>query len=118
MTVTFPTEIRSITLLTLADLIRSNEQNQLKFASCIVSVSQRPELSGIPSQKSPPAVPTSSIKALVSCCLDKEHFSLRAASCYALQAYVFNNSDAQIAITTTLVSPPGENPNSSQQRNK
>jgi hypothetical protein len=110
-----PSEIRALSLLTLADLIRSNEDNQLKFSNCQALVSQRPEHSGIPSQKSPPPVNTSAIKAMIQCSLEKEPFIVRAAACCVLQCYLYNNHDGQLAIASTIIPPPGPNPNTPNQ---
>lgn len=106
-----PDEIRCLSLYTISDLIRSHEDNQVKFAECVIIISPRPEHSGLPNQKPPPGVPTSSLKAIIQTALEKEKFGIRAAACYVLQCYVCNNPEAQLALATTLVSPPTDIPN-------
>jgi intracellular protein transport protein USO1 len=110
-----PEAIRSLSLYTVADLIRSHEVNQTKLSECAIKLSLRPEHSGIPNQKLPPGVLTSAIKAIVQTALGKDKYSIRFAACYVFQCYVYNNPEAQLALATTLSQPPSDVSNTPQQ---
>eukprot|EP00842_Homolaphlyctis_polyrhiza_P006543 jgi/Hompol1/6890/HPOL_002507-RA len=108
-----PNRVRSQALLTVGDTIRGHASNQELFGKSVIMVATRPEISGLPNQRQPPGVPRSSLLSIIQTALgSREDFTIRAAAAYAFEAYVFNNPDGQLALISTLVPPPPDNPNS------
>ena len=107
-----PQRVRSESLFTVAEMIRCHPVNQETFSKSLVTAVNRAEQSGIPKQKQPPGAPKSSVLSVISLALGKDDFELRAAAAYTFQCFVFRNQDAQLALVSTLIPPPPDNPNS------
>ncbi|KAI8909179.1 p115 like vesicle tethering protein [Gorgonomyces haynaldii] len=104
-----PDQVRVLCLYTVSDLVRNHEQNQNRLGNAIIMRTQ--QVSGLPQQKLPPGQPTPSLVALISTALEKEKFYLRYACLQVFESYLTGNADAQLAILSTMVEPPQDNPN-------
>ena len=109
---TSPEDIKSLAIFTVADLIRNHLPNQETFARGMVPLAATPAMSGLPNQKSPPGIPTSSIIAVINSSLSKGPFLVRMAAGCVFQAYLSNNPDIQLAMVSTILPSPVDNPNS------
>jgi hypothetical protein len=95
-----PTPVRAQSFYAIGDAIRGNGSNQNMYART-VNKSSPPK----------PALVVAISNALTNS-KTFDDFMLRAASAYSVEAYLFNNSDGQIAVASTLTPPPDDNPNS------
>ncbi|KAH6584978.1 hypothetical protein BASA60_000741 [Batrachochytrium salamandrivorans] len=107
-----PIRVRSQALLTAADTIRGHTVNQDSFGKCVITVVTRPEHVGLPNQKQPSGAPRSSVVGIILVAFGRDDISIRISAAYTFQAYVFKNPDSQLALISTLVPPPADNPNS------
>ncbi|KAI8923994.1 p115 like vesicle tethering protein [Entophlyctis helioformis] len=111
MAIHVPMRVRSQALLTVGDTIRGHAANQDTYAKTVITVVTRPEHAGLPSQKQPPGSPKSSLLVTVQTMLGREDFTICAAAAYTFQAYAYRNPDSQLALLSTLIPPPPDNPN-------
>ncbi|EGF77134.1 hypothetical protein BATDEDRAFT_36121 [Batrachochytrium dendrobatidis JAM81] len=107
-----PTRVRAQALFTVADAIRGNLVNQETFGKSVITVVTRPEHVGVSNQKQSPGAPRPSIISIILVAMGRDHISIRAAATYIFQAYVYKNPDSQLALVSTFVPPPADNPNS------
>ncbi|KAL2912602.1 Vesicle-mediated ER to Golgi transport protein [Polyrhizophydium stewartii] len=111
MAIHVPSRVRAPALFTVADTVRGHAANQDALGKCVITVVTRPEHTGLPNQKQPPGFPRPSILSLILVAFGREEFAIRAAAAYTFQAFVFKNPDGQLALVSTLVPPPPDNPN-------
>ncbi|RKO90358.1 p115 like vesicle tethering protein [Blyttiomyces helicus] len=96
-----PIRVKTQSLYALADSIRGHKANQDLFAKTAI---KPPPMSG--------RFPVAAIMALIQqALLTPEEYAVRGAATYAFQCYLHNNEDGQLALISTLVPPPPDNPN-------
>ncbi|KAJ3337518.1 Vesicle-mediated ER to Golgi transport protein [Gonapodya sp. JEL0774] len=127
-----PIRVRIQSLYAMADLIRGSQANQDLFSKSAVParpISGFLRVNASPRQPVAPQIPPKpavvvAIEAAVQPPppVDEEYgrrartvqvadeFAVRTAAAYAVQCYLHNNPDGQLAIAATLRAPPADNP--------
>ncbi|CAG8781212.1 3566_t:CDS:2, partial [Acaulospora morrowiae] len=119
-----PSLVKAHSLYALADLIRGNNKNQEFLERTVVTIpsyrtssnsSDQLTGNGRTSLEQIPALPPRpSIMALIAVAVGAEHvesYTTRAAATYAFESYIYNNSNAQLVLASTLTPPPDDNLN-------
>lgn len=94
---TTPARIISSSLYCLGFLVRGNTFNQ----EIMSKFTYKPSLS---------SYPISGIILTINLVLFNENFSIRSSALFLFQSFLLNNSDSQLAIVSTIIPPPSENP--------
>ncbi|XP_042868346.1 general vesicular transport factor p115-like isoform X3 [Penaeus japonicus] len=92
-----PVDILTVTITTVADMIRGNQQNQEFFADMMA-----------PSNPPRPAI----VVLLMSMVNDKQPFVLRCAVLYCFQCFLYRNQTGQAQIIQTLLPQTADEANS------
>ena len=95
-----PGPVKTEAMKALADLIRGNAANQEALGSSIATATQEDKLV----YRQPAVVYLISVVATRG-----SDFSLRGAATYLFQCFLHKNPVAQVAIASTLISPPAAN---------
>jgi hypothetical protein len=119
-----PNKLKCQAFYAIADIIRGNTTNQDSFAKHVIRsgevidptspviTSPRRTRSQSKFDLAPPPLPILLILVQIILTPSKnDEFSIRAAAAYTFQCYVNNNPDGQLALLTTLMPPPEDNPN-------
>ncbi|KAK9768561.1 Vesicle-mediated ER to Golgi transport protein [Basidiobolus ranarum] len=117
-----PLSVKSHAFYALGDIIRGNSANQEKVANTTsvvapTSVSTADGNSTAEAPMSPPLPPTpqSALLTMISYVIGKtkvDDLAVRHGATYVILCYLFDNIEGQIALGSTLVPPPDNNPNS------
>jgi len=119
-----PNKLKCQAFYAIADIIRGNTTNQDSFAKHVIKSGEVIDPTTSPVISSPLrsrsqskldlTPPSPILLVLVQIILTpskNDEFTIRAAAAYTFQCYVNNNPDGQLALLTTLMPPPEDNPN-------
>ncbi|KAI8819235.1 p115 like vesicle tethering protein [Fimicolochytrium jonesii] len=104
---TVPVKVKAQALFAYGDAVRGHKANQDIVSRTTLSASF---LAKIPNPRNTAPIPA--VLQLIRLALNVGEFPVRAAAAYAFESYVYHNPDAQLAVLSTLIPPPSENPNS------
>jgi hypothetical protein len=95
-------------------IIRENKACQEQFDKCVFPAPEARPSSG--SGQAYDTVPIPALVSVISIALNTTigrgpEFTLRCSAAYAVQSYLCDNQESQLALTATLRSPPPDNPN-------
>ncbi|KAI8910647.1 p115 like vesicle tethering protein [Powellomyces hirtus] len=100
-----PPRVRAQALYAFGDAIRGHKANQDVVSRITLPSTEFKQ------SRNPVSAPTPAVLQMIQVALDAGDFPIRAAAAYAFECYVYHNPDAQLAVLSTLISPPSNNPN-------
>lgn len=117
-----PNKLKCQAFYAIADIIRGNTINQDSFAKHVIKsgevidpstpvTSPRRSRSQSKTDLAPPLPILLVLVQIILTPSKTDDFTIRAAAAYTFQCYVYNNPDSQLALLTTLMPPPEDNPN-------
>ncbi|ORY01697.1 hypothetical protein K493DRAFT_209243 [Basidiobolus meristosporus CBS 931.73] len=116
-----PLSVKSHALYALGDIIRGNSANQEKvasttsvFNSTATNLTENASSAESPHLPPPPPTPQSALLTIAGFAIGKgkvDNLAVRYGATYVILCYLFENANGQVALASTLVSPPDNNPN-------